>query len=165
MLQRHQTFEQFQDAEARYDKRPSLWIEPQGDWGEGEVVLVEIPSSTETNDNIVAYWQPTGGFRTDQDYSFAYRMSWGAEPSSSMQSGRILETSAGIPAFGAAGSGERVFVIDFSDGNSIPNSPSDLDAVQVNTFSSAGKITDVSVSDFPSAAKRCLLYTSDAADE
>ena len=77
LLQRHQTFEQFQDAEARYDKRPSLWIEPQGDWGEGEVVLVEIPSSTETNDNIVAYWQPTGGFKTDQDYSFAYRMSWG----------------------------------------------------------------------------------------
>lgn len=144
LLQRHQAFEQFQDAEARYDKRPSLWIEPQGDWGEGEVVLVEIPSSTETNDNIVAYWQPTGGFRTDQDYSFAYRMSWGAEPSSSMQSGRVLETSAGIPAFGAAGSGERVFVIDFSDGNSIPNSPSDPDAVQVNTFSSAGKITDVS---------------------
>jgi glucans biosynthesis protein len=61
LLQRHQAFEQFQDAEARYDKRPSLWIEPQGVWGEGEVVLVEIPSSRETNDNIVAYWQPTRG--------------------------------------------------------------------------------------------------------
>ena len=144
LLQRHQTFEQFQDAEARYDKRPSLWIEPQGDWGEGEVVLVEIPSSTEANDNIVAYWQPTRGLRADQDYSFAYRMSWGAEPSSAMQSGRVLETLAGTPEFGAAGSGERVFVIDFSDGNSIPNFPSDPNAAQVDTFSSAGKITDVS---------------------
>ena len=142
LLQRHQAFEQFQDAEARYDKRPSLWIEPQGDWGEGEVVLVEIPSGKETNDNIVAYWQPSLGLSADKDHHFAYRMSWGAGPSSAPQPGRILETAAGTPAFGAED--ERVFVIDFSDGDSIPSVHSDPDAAQVNTFSSAGEITDVS---------------------
>ena len=146
LLQRHQTFEKFQDAEARYEKRPSLWIEPQGDWGEGEVILVEIPSSSETNDNIVAYWQPELGLSVNQDYQFAYKMSWGAEPFSAPQSGRVLETAAGAPAFGAEGVDERLFVIDFSNNNSINNMPTDLSAAQVNTFSSAGKITNVSAS-------------------
>ena len=34
-------------------RRPSLWVEPIGDWGDGEVRLVEIPTKAETNDNIV----------------------------------------------------------------------------------------------------------------
>lgn len=144
LLQRHQAFEQFQDAEARYDKRPSLWIEPRGDWGEGEVLLVEIPSGQETNDNVVAYWQPDQGLSTGKDHYFAYRMSWGAGPSSAPQPGRILETAAGRPAFGAEDRDERVFVIDFSDGDTIPDLQLDPDTVQVNTFSSAGEITDVS---------------------
>jgi glucans biosynthesis protein len=103
---------------------------------------VEIPSSQETNDNIVAYWQPTAGLSADKNHYFAYRMSWGAGPSSAPQPGRILETAAGKPAFGAED--ERVFVIDFSDGDSIPSVHSDPDAAQVITFSSAGEITDVS---------------------
>lgn len=146
LLQRHQTFEQFQDAEARYDKRPSLWIEPQGDWGEGEVILVEIPSSSETIDNIVAFWQPARGLSGYQDYYFAYRMSWGAEPLSAPHSGLILETAAGKPAFGDEGSDERVFVIDFSDGDSIHDFSTETNVAQVNAFSSAGKITNVSAS-------------------
>src|SRR5882757_10445820 len=28
--------------------RPSLWAEPMGDWGDGDVRLVEIPSKSET---------------------------------------------------------------------------------------------------------------------
>ncbi|HBW82578.1 MAG TPA: glucan biosynthesis protein D, partial [Gammaproteobacteria bacterium] len=125
---------------------PSLWIEPQGDWGEGEVILVEIPSSSETIDNIVAFWQPARGLSGYQDYYFAYRMSWGAEPLSAPHSGLILETAAGKPAFGDEGSDERVFVIDFSDGDSIHDFSTETNVAQVNAFSSAGKITNVSAS-------------------
>src|SRR3546814_14419102 len=57
-MQRKHKYEDFQDAEAAYQKRPSLWVEPLGDWGEGEVHLVEIPTADEYHDNIVAFWRP-----------------------------------------------------------------------------------------------------------
>ena len=56
-MQRKRTFIDYQDLESRYEKRPSLWIEPIGDWGQGVVELVEIPSDREVNDNIVAFWR------------------------------------------------------------------------------------------------------------
>ena len=41
--------------------RPSYWIEPHEGWGEGRVELVELPTSDETNDNIVVAWAPKQG--------------------------------------------------------------------------------------------------------
>lgn len=46
-----------QDLEAHYEKRPSLWVEPVGNWGAGAVVLTEIPTQSEIHDNIVAFWK------------------------------------------------------------------------------------------------------------
>ena len=58
LLQRERSYEAFQDDEQRYERRPSLWIEPLGDWGPGSVQLLEIPSDAEINDNVLAYWRP-----------------------------------------------------------------------------------------------------------
>nr|WP_218626375.1 glucan biosynthesis protein G [Pseudomonas sp. dw_358] len=58
LLQRGRDFERYEDLDDRYDKRPSAWVEPKGDWGKGTVDLVEIPTTDETNDNIVAFWNP-----------------------------------------------------------------------------------------------------------
>ncbi len=33
-------------------------VEPIGDWGKGAVVLYEIPTTRETEDNINAFWVP-----------------------------------------------------------------------------------------------------------
>ena len=43
-LQRDRDFDHFQDDDQHWEIRPSLWIEPIGDWGPGSVTLVEIPS-------------------------------------------------------------------------------------------------------------------------
>ncbi|MDD3768416.1 MULTISPECIES: glucan biosynthesis protein G [Aminobacterium] len=72
LMQRDLNFDHYLDLEARYEKRPSLWITPQNDWGEGHVELVEIPSDSEINDNIVAYWVP----EPNGKLSFAYSMKW-----------------------------------------------------------------------------------------
>src|SRR5256885_12882954 len=40
------------DLEARYELRPSAWIEPKGKWGAGRVELVQSPAPDETSDNI-----------------------------------------------------------------------------------------------------------------
>ncbi len=58
LMQRDWVFDHYQDLEARYEKRPSLWIEPRGNWSPGWVELVEIPSELEIHDNMVASWVP-----------------------------------------------------------------------------------------------------------
>ena len=61
LCQRARSFHSFEDLEARYEKRPTLWIEPKGTWGPGYVELIEIPTAVEIHDNIAAYWKPTNG--------------------------------------------------------------------------------------------------------
>ncbi len=56
LMQREREFGRYEDLEARYDLRPSYWVEPLGDWGEGRIELVELPAGDETEDNIVAFW-------------------------------------------------------------------------------------------------------------
>ncbi|WP_164139754.1 glucan biosynthesis protein, partial [Stenotrophomonas maltophilia] len=49
LLQRDRRFEAFNDLDARFERRPSVWIEPLGDWGQGQVQLMEIPVNDEMN--------------------------------------------------------------------------------------------------------------------
>ena len=42
LAQRERSFEQYQDDGVFYEKRATLWVEPQGDWGAGSVMLVEL---------------------------------------------------------------------------------------------------------------------------
>ena len=76
LLQRGRDFSHYEDLDDRYDKRPSAWIEPKGDWGKGTVNLVEIPTADETNDNIVAFWSPEKLPEPGQPLDFAYRLHW-----------------------------------------------------------------------------------------
>lgn len=76
LLQRGRDFSHYEDLDDRYDKRPSTWIEPKGDWGKGSVDLVEIPTADETNDNIVAFWSPEKMPEPGQPMDFAYRLHW-----------------------------------------------------------------------------------------
>src|SRR3546814_6006995 len=54
LLQRERDFDRYQDDRRHYEKRPTVWVEPLGDWGEGAVQLVELPTGNGINDNIVA---------------------------------------------------------------------------------------------------------------
>jgi glucans biosynthesis protein len=76
LLQRDRTFAHYEDLEARYELRPSVWIEPQGDWGAGRVELVQFPIHDETDDNAVAYWVPAKLPPPGQPLDLSYRMSW-----------------------------------------------------------------------------------------
>ena len=58
LVQRRRAFEDYGDLQVLYGRRPGAWVEPIGAWGEGAVSLVEIPTDTEYNDNIVAAWRP-----------------------------------------------------------------------------------------------------------
>jgi glucans biosynthesis protein len=75
LLQRDREFDHYQDLAGRYELRPSFWIEPQDNWGTGTVELVEIPTPTEYNDNIVAYWVPAQQPERGQERHWIYRLS------------------------------------------------------------------------------------------
>nr|WP_305729362.1 glucan biosynthesis protein G [Pseudomonas costantinii] len=76
LLQRGRDFSHYEDLDDNYDKRPSAWIEPEGDWGKGSVDLVEIPTADETNDNIVAFWSPAELPKVGEPLNVSYRLHW-----------------------------------------------------------------------------------------
>ncbi len=76
LMQRDRKFDHYEDLEAHYQQRPSVWIEPKGKWGSGRVELVQIPVPDETNDNIVAYWVADSAVQPGVPRDFEYRMHW-----------------------------------------------------------------------------------------
>lgn len=76
LLQRQRAFSDYEDLDDEYEKRPSAWIEPKGDWGKGTVDLVEIPTADETNDNIVAFWSPETLPEPGKPFEYDYRLRW-----------------------------------------------------------------------------------------
>lgn len=94
LLQRDRDFENYQDDGVFYERRPSVWVEPQGDWGAGAVQLVEIPTEDEIHDNIAAYWVPEGAVRAGRRLTYSYRLHWVAEEPYPA-AGRVVATRLG----------------------------------------------------------------------
>ncbi len=76
LMQRDRRFASYEDVEARYERRPSAWITPRGEWGAGRVELVQLSTPDETHDNIVAYWVPAQPLLPGQPLEFAYDIAW-----------------------------------------------------------------------------------------
>ena len=91
-MQRDRDFDHYQDLETRTDLRPSVWVVPQGDWGNGHVELVEIPTKTDTNDNIVAFWVPEKPPKVDDPITFAYTLYWYGDDPARPPGGRVVAT-------------------------------------------------------------------------
>ncbi|RYH01462.1 glucan biosynthesis protein G [Salipiger sp. IMCC34102] len=119
LIQRHRRFEDYLDAGAHYEARPSLMVEPSEDWGRGSVRLIEIPSDLEANDNIVAFWVPERAFKAGDAWGTSYRLHWGMSPPTADTSlARISRTLAGFGGFAGVEPlrDQRKFVIDFEGG-------------------------------------------------
>jgi periplasmic glucans biosynthesis protein len=95
LMQRDRDFEHYQDLEARYELRPSIWVEPRGNWGAGRVELVLIPSPDETNDNVVAYWVPDAPPALREPFDFEYRMRFQREPETRPPQSWVASTRRG----------------------------------------------------------------------
>ncbi len=119
LMQRDRNFDHYQDDGVFYDRRPSVWIEPRGNWGDGAVMLVEIPTADETSDNIVAFWTPKQAILPGQEALYSYRLSWGATNPYRPPLARVQATRAGLG--GVIGQPRRYFsrrfAVDFAGGN------------------------------------------------
>jgi periplasmic glucans biosynthesis protein len=117
LMQRDRNFDHYLDG-VFYDRRPSLWVEPQGDWGKGSVQLVEIPTDDEINDNIVAMWVADRPAEAGMEMDIAYRLYWLADQPFPSELARVVATRLGNG--GQPGKprpkGVRKFMIEFLGG-------------------------------------------------
>jgi glucans biosynthesis protein len=111
LLQRERRAERYQDLDARYEQRPSVWVEPGDIWGEGSVDLVELPTQTEYFDNIVAFWHPKEPLQAGSEYTYRYRLTWCQEPPLRQNTAIITQTLVGASA---RQEGARLFFVDFA---------------------------------------------------
>lgn len=111
LLQRDRRADAFNDLDQRFERRPSVWIEPLGDWGQGQVQLMEIPVNDEMNRNILAYWRPRVPLAKGAEHSFAYRMHWCWSPPERPPLAAVSATRTGR---GQGGGRRRRFLVDFS---------------------------------------------------
>ncbi len=116
LMQRDRTFADYQDDGVFYDRRPSAWVEPLGDWGPGTVRLVEIPTRGESDDNIVVFWTPQAAPAAGQSLAYRYRLHWSDEESTPLGVARVIASRSGRG--GRPGqpvpSGRRKIVVDFA---------------------------------------------------
>lgn len=94
LLQRDRNFDHYQDG-VHYERRPSLWVEPKGDWGKGAVQLIEIPTDDEIHDNIVAMWVREAPTKAGDDITLAYRLYWQADEPNPSPLSRVVATRTG----------------------------------------------------------------------
>ena len=110
LSQRRRAFSHYEDVEARFEMRPSAWVVPTERWGPGGAVLVEIPSDTEYNDNIVAFWRPAAALAAGSEVSVSYRVVWCGDPPDAAPLARVAQTRAGrVPRT----DGVRIVAVDF----------------------------------------------------
>ncbi|WP_299049022.1 glucan biosynthesis protein G [uncultured Tateyamaria sp.] len=153
LIQRDRSYEDYQDAGARYHDRPSVMIEPLNDWGPGTVRLVEIPADLEIDDNIVAFWVPERAPGAGESRTYAWRMHWGDLPPSGGLAW-VQGTLAGIG--GPSGvplenPNLRKFVVDF-EGGALGMMDEDANVTPIVTHS-AGEIAGMVLHKVRDAAK------------
>ncbi len=120
LYQRGRDFESYQDAGAHYERRPSIRVEPVGEWGQGMVRLIEIPAKLEADDNIVAFWIPSEPALAGEKREYQYRLVWGdLDPDPASKMAHIVETRAGVGGVSGVenASNLRKFVVDFKGGD------------------------------------------------
>jgi len=152
LMQRQRAFSDYQDLEARYERRPSLWVEPIGDWGEGSVVLVEIPTKDEVNDNVVAFWRPKEPLRAGGDYGYTYRLHWASDNPMQTDLGRFVKHRSGR---GNVANG-RVFVLDVVGGK-MAGLPPDA-ALTAQVRASEGRVVQPIVTPNPDIGGWRLMF-------
>jgi glucans biosynthesis protein len=141
LAQRDRKFSSYEDLEARYERRPTAWVEPKGGWGDGYVELIEIPTEVEIHDNIVVYWKPAKALESGVAHRFVYRLHWTENIPASWSGAWVDKTFVG----GMKQADTQLFVVDF-EGPSV-RELRELPVAQLGV--SAGAVANLSVQRHP----------------
>ncbi len=163
LLQRDRRFSAYEDGEAAYDLRPSLWIEPTSDWGSGSVMLMEIPTGNELADNTVAMWVPEKSPKPGDRIEFNYRQHWTMKEDPSDAGGHVVATRTGVHEWQPE---QRTMIVEFEGEKLIGEDGKMADAV-VEAVGEAGakvKIQGVAVQPISKGRVRLAFQILPAAD-
>ena len=152
LQQRERRFDRYQDTVANYQKRPSLWVEPKGDWGEGEVRLVEIPTPSEYHDNVVAFWVSRWPVEKGKPLEYRYRLSALNDEAALSPEARVVATRQ-APVDG--NDKARRLVIEF-EGDTLTRLPAQR-LVESNVEVSGGKLLRADIDRPPGSTNRRLI--------
>lgn len=111
LLQRDRDFRSYEDLEAYYHARPSIWIEAVGRWPAGRVRLVEMPTIDEYHDNITAFFVPDQPVGPGKSLDLTWRLHWTNAPVFGEPAGWVRATRQ-TPQDGRPG--RTRYVVDFA---------------------------------------------------
>ncbi|KRA63863.1 glucan biosynthesis protein G [Caulobacter sp. Root655] len=143
LVQRARNLEDFGDLQARYDLRPSLWVEPLDAWGKGAVHLAELATTKETDDNIAIFWRPEAPWTAGSRVDLRYRLHWGQERFASPDA-RVFRTRTGADNQ----AGLRLFTVDLQGGALAEG----LDGVALEVKADGGTVVWSDLSPYPGEA-------------
>jgi len=142
LLQRERNFAAYGDLFNLYNEVPSVWVEPDGNWGDGDLHLVELSTTYEGLDNIVAFWDPKDKPAPLQPLRFGYTLHWEGEAADLKRSeNRVISTRIGPDT---QFQGARQFVIDFA-GPQFDAMPDDKPPKAIANCSGGAHIADCQV--------------------
>ena len=144
LMQRDRDFSDYEDDGVFYDKRPSVWVEPKGGWGRGEIQLVEIPTDDEIHDNIVAYWVSNKPVEKGQEIALSYRLTWSKDQPNPPAVGTVTATRigrGGVPGQPRP-KGVSKIAVDF-DGGLVADLPRDAKGVEAVVTASRGTLSKI----------------------
>ncbi|WP_426012831.1 glucan biosynthesis protein G [Caulobacter sp. DWR2-3-1b2] len=143
LVQRARALEDFGDLQARYDLRPSLWVEPLDPWGKGAIHLAELATTKESDDNIAIFWRPEQPWAAGSQVDLRYRLHWGQERFAT-PGARVFRTRTGADAQ----AGLRLFTVDLQGGALAEG----LDGVALEVEATGGEIAWRALSPYPEDA-------------
>ncbi len=136
LIQQDRHFSAYQGIETQYQLRPSVWVQPIGDWGKGQVRLVELPTNNRDMDNIDVFWVPDHEPAPKTPLHFAYTLRFFLNNHGLIPLAHPVGTYLGVDPKTA---GARTVVIDFG-GGSLTSLPGSM-PIQVHmTAANGGKV-------------------------
>ena len=112
LLQRERTLAAYQDSFNFYQLAPTVWVEPHGNWGDGDLHLVQLSANYEGFDNIVAFWDPRNKPAPLKPFRFGYTLYWTRETDMKLSdNNKVVSTRIGL---GPNCTNCRQIVIDFA---------------------------------------------------
>ena len=120
MLQRDGEWGNYLDGEANYHIRPGLWVTPTEGFEKGRLEVVEIPTNSETHDNIVAYWVPEAPLLSGESRYFAYTLKTVERNPVVSELATVIRTRQSKPSLPGekvkdeTKQAQRRFIVDFS---------------------------------------------------
>ncbi len=158
-MQRDRDFSAFQDDLRRFELRPSLWLEPFGEWGKGSVQLIEVPTDSDRNDNVIAYWRPAEPYKAGEEASISDRLFWCWTPPERPPLATVANTRAG-----RGGSGNRRrFAIDFV-GERLAD-PAAIVEIKPSLSATPGQILDLRLWSYPERRTLRVTFELDPGNE